>query len=138
MAITKNKKDREYLYPFCFLSSFPHSPYVTVGEIPTLCVALRVRLRALPSAQDDISRRYAGANANRVRVVHGGSKPPPYGCKCVQSAKPLTPAAKARPNFRYRLLATKRALVCVLRKFIARQTKSPTFVIVRALRTPYG
>ena len=27
----------------------------TAGESPTLCVALRVRLRALPSAQDDIS-----------------------------------------------------------------------------------
>ena len=27
----------------------------TAGEIPTLCVALRIRLRALPSAQDDIS-----------------------------------------------------------------------------------
>ena len=41
--------------------------------------------------------------------------------------------AKAQPNFRYRLLATKRALNCVLRKFIARQTESPTFAIVRAL-----
>ena len=63
---------------------------------------------------------------------------PALRCKCVQSAKPLTHegifTAKAQPNFRYRLMATKRVLNCVLRKFIARQTKSPTFVIVRALR----
>ena len=64
--------------------------------------------------------RPTGANAYRVRSPH--------------ARRHFT--AKARPNFRYRLLATKRALNCVLRKFIARQTKSPTFVIVRALRTP--
>ena len=41
--------------------------------------------------------------------------------------------AKAQPNFRYRFWATKRALNCVLRKFIARQTESQAFTIVKAL-----
>ncbi|MBQ2737123.1 MAG: hypothetical protein IJF38_00400 [Clostridia bacterium] len=35
-------------------------------------------------------------------------------------------------------IATKRALVCVLRKFKARQTESPNFAIARALHTPYN
>jgi len=43
--------------------------------------------------------------------------------------------AKVRPNFRYRLLATKLVLYGVLLEFIARQTESPTFVIAIALRT---
>ena len=66
----------------------------TAGEIPTLCVALRVRLRSLPSAQDDISLALRCTPSYRVRSVHGGSKPPPYGCKCAPRCK----TSHARPS----------------------------------------
>ena len=59
-------------------------------------------------------------------------------CKCVQSAKPLTPVgiSPQKPDRIFGIaIATKRALNCVLRKFIARQTESQAFAIVRALRT---
>ena len=66
----------------------------TAGEIPTLCVALRVRLRALPSAQDDI--------------------PPPYG------AKPPTPAGISRAK-RISLLLESKNITFVLQITFAKQ-----------------
>ena len=92
-----------------------------------------------------------GTQSYRVRSVHGGRIQYRTECEaytagvnprptvqpptvCVASHARRHFIAKARPNFRYRLLATKQALVCVLRKFTARQTKSSTFVIARALR----
>ena len=63
----------------------------TRREIPTLCVALRVRLRALPSAQDDISPAL-GVTTNCVRSVHGGSRTPAL------RHNPLTPARALIPK----------------------------------------
>ena len=49
------------------------------GEIPTLCVALRVRLRALPSAQDDISPALRVQMRTEYEAYTAGVEPPPYG-----------------------------------------------------------
>ena len=144
----------------------------TAGEIPTLCVALRVRLRALPSAQDDISPALQSTRRSRTssrsdfsskallclfirkadfiaslprlprpQAFQARRSPSISSTKCISrfrvceiiSTRCPASTSHARPNFRYRLLATKRALVCVLRKFIARQTESQAFTIVKAL-----